>query len=192
VRADSRFKTLADVISDAKAKPGAISYGSWGIGNTTHLIGALFARSAGVDLLHVPYKGSPLQDFLGGHVDLTWFSSSLSLQMIQEGKVRPLATTWSRRTNELPNVPTLGESGLKDVTLPAWSGLYGPPGMSAALVQSIHADVETASRRPEYVATMKTLGVSVTNLPPAQFAARNAEELRRYQRDIAPLGIRLD
>ena len=192
VRADSRFKTLADVIAEAKARPGAVSYGSWGIGNTTHLIGALFARSAGIDLLHVPYKGSPLQDFLGGHVDLTWFASSLSLQMIQEGKVRALATTWSRRTSELPNVPTLAESGFKDVTLPAWSGLYGPAGMPATLVRSIHADVEAASRRPEYVAAMKTIGVTITNLPPPQFAAQNAEELRLYQKEIAPMGIRLD
>ncbi|MBC5768221.1 Bug family tripartite tricarboxylate transporter substrate binding protein [Ramlibacter albus] len=191
-RADSRFKTLADVLAEAKAKPGTVSYASWGPGNTTHLVGALFARAARVDLMHVPYKGSPFPDLLGGHVDLTWFGTSPSMQLIQEGKVRALAISWPQRIPELPNVPSVAEFGFKDVDIPSWGGLFGPAGMPAALVQSIHADVVAASRRPEYVAAMKTMGATITNMAPQQFAELNAEELRRHRKDIGPLAIKLD
>jgi tripartite-type tricarboxylate transporter receptor subunit TctC len=191
-RPESRFKTLADVLAEAKAKPGTVSYASWGQGNTTHLVGELFARAAHVDLLHVPYKTSPFPDLLGGHVDLTWFGTSPSMQMIQEGKVRALATSWHQRVPELPNVPSVAEFGFKDVDIPSWGGLYGPAGMPAGLLQSIYADVVAASRRPEYLAAMKAMGATITNLPPQQFAELNAEELRRHRRDIAPLGIKLD
>ncbi|HZF83851.1 MAG TPA: tripartite tricarboxylate transporter substrate binding protein [Burkholderiaceae bacterium] len=191
VRQDSRFKSVADVIREAKAKPGTISYGSWGAGNSTHVAGAMFARAAGIELLHVPYKGSPLQDFLGGHVDITWFSTLLSLQMIQEGKARALAVGYERRVPELPDVPTLAELGIRNADLPAWSALYGPPGMPGALVQAIHAEVVTASRQPAYLAAMKYAG-TVVNMPPAQFARFNEEELARYRRDLTPLGISVD
>lgn len=192
VRAESRFRNLAQVIEEARAKPNFVSYGSWGAGNTTHLIGALFARATGLELLHVPYKGSPLQDVLAGHVDMTWFATSLSHPMVQEGKMRALAVSWHTRVPELPDTPTLAELGIKDVFLPAWSGLYGPAGMPAALVQRLHADVVTASQRPEYLAAMKTAGATVTNMRPQQFAALNAEELRQYQKSIVPLRITLD
>jgi tripartite-type tricarboxylate transporter receptor subunit TctC len=192
VRAESRFKTLDDVLREARAKPGTVSYGSWGQGNTTHLIGALFARAAGLNLLHAPYKGSPIPDVLAGHVDLTWFNTSSSQQLIEEGKLRALAITWPTRVSALPNVPTLSEFGLKDVDLPSWTGLYGPARMSPSLVQSIYAEVVAASGRPEYVTALRTGGTIVSNVPPQQFAEINVAELRRYQRDIIPLGIKLD
>lgn len=192
VRPGSPFKTVADVVRQAKERPEAISYGSFGAGTTTHLIAAMFARAAGIDLLHVPFRGSPLTELLGGHIDLTWIGTSTSQQLIQEGKVRALAISWPSRIPELPDVPTLAESGYKDVDIPAWSGVYGPPGMPASLVQSIHADIVSASRRPEYATAMKTMGATISNLAPQQFASLNAEELRRYKKDLAPLGIRLD
>lgn len=192
VRAESRFKNLTQLVEEARSKPGTVSYGSWGAGNTTHLIAAMFARAAGIELLHIPYKGSPFQDVLAGHLDMTWFAATLSRQMVQEGKMRALAVSWPTRVPELPDTPTLVESGFKDVFLPAWAGLFGPPGMPAALVQRLHADVVTASQRPDYLAFMKTAGATVTNLLPQQFAALNAEELAQYQKDIVPLRIRLD
>ncbi|VTU28376.1 Argininosuccinate lyase [Variovorax sp. PBS-H4] len=192
VRSESRFKTVADVLREAKAKPGTVSYGSFGPGNTTHLVGALFARSAGVDLLHVPFKSSPLQDLMGGHIDLTWFNTSGAQEFIDHGKMRALAISWPSRVPELPNVPTLAELGVKDVDIPAWTGLYGPPRMPAALVQSLYANVVAASRQPEYTTWAKGSRVIVTNVPPQQFASENADELRRYRRDITPLGIKLD
>jgi tripartite-type tricarboxylate transporter receptor subunit TctC len=192
VRADSRFKTLAQLMDEAKARPGAVSYGSWGAGNTTHLIGALFARATGLDLLHIPYKGSPMQDVMAGHVDMTWFAASLSHQLVQEGKMRALAVTWPTRVPVLPTTPTLVELGIKDVFLPAWTGLYGPARMPGPVVQRLYADVVAASQRPEYLASMTTGGFAITNVAPQQFAALNAEELRQYQKSIVPLNITLD
>lgn len=192
VRPSSPFKTVADVVRQAKAKQESVSYGSFGAGTTTHLIGAMFALAAGVELLHVPFKGSPLTELMGGHIDLTWVGVSTAQPLIQEGKVRALAISWPNRIPDLPDVPTLAEFGYKDVDIPAWSGVYGPAGMPATIVQSIYADIVAASRRPEYAAAMKTAGAAISNMAPQQFAKLNAEELARYKKDIARLGIKLD
>lgn len=192
VRPDSRFKTLADLLREAKARPGAISYGSYGPGNPTHVIGAMFARAVNADLVHVPYRGSPVQDFLGGLIDLMWLGALTSMQMIQDGQARALAITSPRRIAELPNVPTLTELGYDSVDLPAWSGLWGPPRMAPELVQSIYSDFAAASRGADYRAFhQKNVGVPV-NMPPQQFAAFNVKELARYRRDLTPLNISLD
>jgi tripartite-type tricarboxylate transporter receptor subunit TctC len=192
VSKDSRFKTLSDVLREAKARPGGISYGSFGPGNPTHVMGALFARAAKVDLVHVPYRGSPLTDLLGGQINLVWMGALTSMQMIQDGQVRALAVTSSRRLPEIPNVPTLTELGYPRVDLPAWEGLWGPPKMAPALVQSVFADVASASRNADYQAYLrKNVGVPV-NTTPQQFAAFNVDELARYRRDLTPLNIRID
>lgn len=192
VRTDSRFKTLADVLREAKARPGSVSYGSFGVGNPTHVIGAMFARAAGADLVHVPYRTSPVPDFIGGQIQLMWLGALTSMQMLQDGQARALAFTGPRRMAELPDVPTLVELGHDGVDLPAWSGLWGPPKMAPDLVQSIYADFTTAARRADYQAFLKkNVGVPVS-MPPQQFAAFNVDELARYQRDLKPLNIQID
>lgn len=192
VRTDSRFKALSDVLQEAKVRPGTISYGSFGAGNPTHVVGAMFTRSANAELLHVPYRGSPLQDLLGGQIDLVWLGALTSVQMIQDRQVRALAVTGARRIPEMPDVPTLAELGINGVDLPAWSGLWGPPQMAPELVQSIYSDFVSASRGADYRAYLqKNVGVPV-NTTPQQFAAFNVEELARYRRDLTPLNIRID
>jgi len=192
VRTQSRFRTLGDVLKEAKARPATISYGSFGPGNPTHVIGAMFARSANVDLVHVAYRGSPVQDLLGGQIELMWQGALTSMQMIQDGQVRALAVTSARRLPELPDVPTLTELGIAGVDLPAWSGLWGPPKMSPELVQAIYADFSMASRRADYRAFLqKNVGAPV-EMSPQQFAAFNVEELARYRRDLTPLNIQID
>ena len=192
VSKDSRFKTLSEVLREAKARPGTISYGSFGPGNPTHVMGAVFARAANADLVHVPYRGSPLQDLLGGQINLVWMGALTSMQLILDGQVRALAFTGPRRLAEIPDVPTLAELGYGGVDLPAWSGLWGPPMMAPDLVQSIYADFASASRRADYQAYLrKNVGVPV-DMPPQQFAAFNVEELARYRRDLTPLNIRID
>lgn len=192
VRTDSRFKTLSDVLMEAKARPGTISYGSFGVGNPTHVMGAMFARAVSAQLLHVPYRTSPVPDFLGGQINLMFLGALTSMQMLQDGQARALAFTGPRRMPELPDVPTLTELGHEGVDLPAWSGLWGPAKMSPELVQSIYSDFTTAARRTDYQAfTRKNVGVPVST-PPQQFAAFNVEELARYQRDLKPLNIQID
>ena len=150
----------------------------------------MFAHAAHVELVHVPYRGSPLQDFLGGQFNLLWLGALTAMQMIQDGQVRALAVTSARRMPEIPDVPTLTELGHGGVDLPAWSGLWGPPKMAPELVQSIHADFAAASRRADYQAYLrKNVGVPI-DMPPQQFAAFNVEELARYRPDLTPLNIR--
>lgn len=192
VRTESRFKTLADVMQEVKARPGTISYGSYGTGNPTHVVGAMFARAANAELVHVPYRGTPIQDFLGGQFDLLWQGALTSMQMVQDRQVRVLAVTSPRRLAELPDVPTLTELGYPGVDLPAWMGLWGPPKMTPELVQSVYSEFSRAARRADYQAYLtKNVGVP-TSMSPQQFSAFNVEELARYKRDIAPLNIRID
>lgn len=192
VRNESKYKTLAEVMREAKARPGTISYGSYGAGNPTHVVGAMFERAANVELVHVPYRGSPIQDFLGGQFHLLWLGALTSMQMVQDGQVRPLAVTSAKRIPEMPDVPTLAELGYPSVDLPAWMGVWGPPKMAPDLVQSIYTDFASASKRADYQAFLKkNVGVPVS-MPPQQFAAFNVEELARYKRDIGPLNIRID
>lgn len=192
VRADSPYQNMAQLLQAARAKPGTIAYGSWGTGNTTHLIGELFTRSTGVNLLHVPYKGSPLTDFLGGHFELTFLGTALAMPLLQDGKVRALAISHNVRAPALPNVPTLAELGIKDVDIPAWSGLLGPSGMPPAMVQGLQRDVATAIKRPEYVERVKILGTTPVVSTPQQFSAYIASEVQRYIKQVGPLNISLD
>lgn len=192
VRADSPYNSVAQLIQAAKGKPGTISYGSWGTGNTTHLIGELFTRAAGIELLHVPYKGSPLTDFLGGHVELTFLGSSLAQPLLQEGKVRALAISSDQRAPGLPEVPTFVELGIKDVNIPAWSGLFAPRGMPPAAAAALQREVAAAVQRPEYLTNMKILATTPVASTPDQFAAYVGAEIERYKKQLQPLGIRLD
>lgn len=191
VRADSRFKTLSDLVREAQARPGRITYGSYGIGNPTHVMGAMFARAAKVDMLHVPYR-EPLTDFLGGQFELLWLGAQVAMQMIRDGQVRALAVSSPRRLPEIPDVPTLTELGYRGADLPAWMGVWGPPKMAPALVQSIFADFASAAQRGDYQTYVrKNVGMPLSTTP-QQFAAFNVEELARYRRDIAPLNISID
>jgi tripartite-type tricarboxylate transporter receptor subunit TctC len=188
----SRFKTLAEVMREAKTRPGTISYGSYGAGNPTHVIGAMFERAVNAELIHVPYRGSPIQDFLGGQFNLLWLGALTSMQLLQDGQVRALAVTSPRRIAEMPDIPTLTELGFPPVDLPAWMGVWGPPKMAPDLVQSIYADFASASKRADYQAFLKKNVGAPVSMPPSQFAAFNVEELARYKRDIAPLDIKID
>ena len=192
VRTDSPYKDLGQLIKDAHARPGTVSYASWGTGNTTHLIGELFARSAGIKVLHVPYKASPISDILGGHVDYTFMASSLAVPLIQEGKARALAISSEQRVKEMPAVPTLRELGIKDVDIPAWSGLLAPAGLSLQAAAVLQREVAAAAQRPEYQAFLKTSGGRLVLSTPVQFSSYLASEIQNYRKQLAPLGIRMD
>ena len=127
VSSASAYKTFQEFIAAAKASPGKVSYGSYGVANTSHVIAALMAHAAGVDLLHVPYKESPVPDVLGGRVDAMFLGYSLARPLLTEGKMRALAVAGDVRQRGLPEVPAFAEFGFKGVDVPTWSGLMGPP-----------------------------------------------------------------
>ncbi len=191
VREEAPYKTAKDFINAARSQPGKISYGSFGVGNTTHVVGALFAKGANIDLLHVPYR-SPVTDFLGGHVDSIFIGESVVQPLLKEGKVRALAISSSKRSATLPDVPTFDELGIKDADVPAWSGLLGPAGMQPATVQALNRALVEASKTPTYQANAKATMTHVVVSSPDDFAKVLDSQVKRFKAQLPPLGIRLD
>src|SRR6201996_2410461 len=144
-------KTAKDALALAKSKPGALTYASAGVGSINQIAAELIAQSAGVKLLHVPYKGGApaLNDLVGGHVDLYVSSLPQVLQLAKDGQTRPLAVTSAKRTPMLPDVPTLAESGLEGFELSSWWGIVGPAGMPAQIVNGLHAGIGKRLAGPE-------------------------------------------
>ncbi|WP_233233737.1 tripartite tricarboxylate transporter substrate binding protein [Bordetella sp. LUAb4] len=155
VRADSPIKTVAELIENAKSHPGKMNYSSAGTGSAIHLAGELFKAKAGVDVVHVPYKGaSPaLTALLGGEVDLMFSSTMEAAPMLSSGKVRALAVTSAERTSQFPNVPTLTEAGLKGYQVTGWYGVYVqanvPPDVLKALQQKAQQGLRSDDMRKQ-------------------------------------------
>lgn len=191
VRADSPYKTAQEFIAEARAKPGKISYGSFGVGNTTHVMGALFARSIGATMSHVPYA-SPINDFLGGHIDCIFIGESSVPPMLKGGRVRALATSWHERSPAIPDVPTFNELGVKNVDVPAWTGILGPKGIPPGTVQTLYGQIQTAARAPEYQNQIKNAGSVLALMSPEEFGKKLADELARFKVLLPPLGIKLE
>jgi len=191
VNANSRFNTVQDFVAAAKQKPGQINYGSFGIGNTTHLVGALFAQSAKLSLTHVPYK-NPIPDLLGGHIDAIFLGSSIAKALVDDGKVRALAISGDTRLGSLPNVPTFTELGFEGVDIPGWSGIWAPAGMSTSAAVQLQREVAAAMRRPEYIAATKIMESTPIASQPKDFASYVSSEIGRLKKQLGPLGIEME
>jgi tripartite-type tricarboxylate transporter receptor subunit TctC len=191
VAGDSRFKTMDQFLAAARAEPGKITYGSSGIGNTTHVVGELFCRSAHIELTHVPYKGTPLNDALAGTIDSFFVSPSLVMQYLQAGKLRALGISSARRIPQLPDTPTFGEYGI-EADIPAWSGFWGPPKLPMATVESLYRSIMKAAREKSFETYTRDNGGEIVGMPPAEFQAYVASEIERYKKVLPPLGIQVD
>ncbi|HEY6721342.1 MAG TPA: tripartite tricarboxylate transporter substrate binding protein [Burkholderiales bacterium] len=160
------------LIALAKAKPGSLSYGSAGIGASGHLAGELFNSVAGVNMVHVPYKGGApaLTDLVAGRIQVMFLSVSLSAPQLKEGKVKVLAVTGDKRSEKLPDVPTTAEQGFPGVQALLFSSLLVPAATPAAIVRRMNAEVVKALRAPEVVARLTDLGAVPAPSSPEQFA----------------------
>ena len=158
--AGSRYKSMADVLADAKAHPGKVTYGSPGNGTSIHLSGVMVEKAAGVKLVHVPYKGSnpALMDALAGNVDLLVSSVPSAIAQIKSGKLRALAVTSARRSSSLPDTPTLAESGLKGFDVSTWYGLFMPKGAPATIVAKVNGEVNKLLAMPEVREAIQSQG----------------------------------
>ena len=147
--ANPRFKTLADVVTAARAAPDGVTYGSPGNGTTIHLAAEIFSSAAGIKMRHVPYKGSnpAMMDVLAGNVDLMVSSIPSAMAQIKSGKLRPLAVTSARRSSSLPAVPTVAESGYKGFDVSTWYGLFMPAGTPQEIVGQVEPRSTSCSRR---------------------------------------------
>lgn len=192
VSVNSPFKTVADLLDHAKRNPGGVSYASAGIGNTTHLVGALFEQAAKVKLLHVPYKANYIPDLLGGHVDSTFLGTSIAQPLVREGKLRALAITGDVRSPLMPDVPTFKELGIAGIDVPAWAGLLAPANMPKQMAERLRESVKAAIHTPEYLARMAQSGSSPLASSPDEFKAYIESEIARYREKLGPLNIQMD
>ena len=161
VRAQSPYQSIADVLRDAKANPGKVSYGSSGNGSVSHLTGELLAQAAGVQLIHVGYRGAnpALVDLLGGQISMMVTSSASIEPMVQDGKARVLATFTRDGLPNLPGVPTVTQaSGLKGLEVPVWIGIMAPARTPAATVDKLAAEFTAICKLPETQERFRSLG----------------------------------
>jgi tripartite-type tricarboxylate transporter receptor subunit TctC len=191
VNGDSRFKTMQAFLAAARTELGKITYGSSGIGNTTHVVAELFCRSARVELTHVPYKATPIADAMTGTIDCFFVSPSLVMQYLKAGKLRALGVSSAERLPLLPDVPTFGEFGI-EADIPGWSGLWGPPKLPPAVLESLFRTLVKGALEKSFETYTRDNGGEVVCLPPAEFKAYVESEIARYQRLLPPLGIQVD
>ncbi|MDR6861418.1 tripartite tricarboxylate transporter substrate binding protein [Variovorax guangxiensis] len=191
-RAGSRFNSVQDVLEAAKKAPGKISYASAGNGNSTHVVGALFAKSAGVDLLHVPYRGDFMTDLLSGVVDMMFVGTAVVKPFVDSNKLKALGITGDKRAASFPQVPTFAEVGVKDVDLPSYVTILAPPNMPPTVLSALHDGFARTLREPGLAAKFKSNGMEPWILPPDQFKTHMRGELAHLQRVLPPLGIQMD
>ncbi len=187
-------KDIAELIALARRQPGALTYGSAGNGSSSHLSGALFETLAGVDMLHVPYKGSAplLVDVLAGRIDMTFDSYTVYEEHIQSGKVRPLGVTSKARMGRLPQVPTIAESGLAGYDVSNWLGLFAPAGVPKDVLATLHAALGRAMATPELRAQLVALGIEPAFGSPEDFAALIRAELPKWAAIIKKSGATVE
>ena len=192
VATESRYKTLKDLVDAAKAKPGSLNIGHAGIGSGTHLNTEKFIAAAGIQVVEVPFKGTPevVAAILSGNVDGYWAPISAALSFVKSGKVRPLAVSTSKRNPTMADVPTTAEAGTKNSESSLWVALWGPAGMSPELVNKINGDARKALADPGTKSKLENLGNTTVDLSAADFAKLVREELGSTRRLLQKAGVK--
>jgi tripartite-type tricarboxylate transporter receptor subunit TctC len=186
--------SVADLIKLAKEKPGQINFASSGSGTSIHLSGELFKTMAGVDMTHVPYKGSApaITDLIGGQVQVMFDNLPSSLQQIKAGKLRAIAVTSAQRAPALPDIPTIAESGLPGFEATSWFGIVAPAGTPPTIIARINADVNQWLQSPEAKEKLLAQGAVAAGGSPEQFAAYIHTETEKWARVVKASGAKVD
>ncbi len=186
--------SVAELIAHAKARPGQVNYASSGNGSGQHLFTALFASMAGVNLVHVPYRGSgqATTDLLGGTLPMAIPGMAGMLGHIKAGKLRALATTGEARAAQLPQVPTLAESGLAGYAAYVWMGLLAPKGTPAAIIERLHGELKAVLATPEVKAYFNDAGIEALGSTPTEMDKYFRDERERWARTIRDTGAKVD
>jgi tripartite-type tricarboxylate transporter receptor subunit TctC len=187
-------RSVAALVAEAKANPGKLTYASAGNGTSIHLAGELFAAMTGTDLVHVPYRGSgpAVSDLLGGQVDMMFDSVASARPHVQSGKLVALGVTTSRRSPAMPEVPTIGEAGIKGYELVPWFGVFMPAGTPDAAIAKMNQALREAMQTTEVKARFFVLGAEPVGSTPQAFAAQLAAETAAWGRLIRERNIRAD
>jgi tripartite-type tricarboxylate transporter receptor subunit TctC len=194
VSADSPYKSLADIVAAGKAKPGSLNFASAGNGTVAHLTIELLQKTAGTKFTHVPYKGASqaVTDLIGGQVQVYASSVPTLLGHIKNGKVRALAVTSAERITDLPQVPTVAESGYKGFESSTWFGFVGPAGIPQPVVAKLNTEINKALQSPELKQRLNEQGAMVLGGTPQQFAALIKSDIARWAPIIKESGAKLD
>jgi len=187
-------KTVKELVAYAKANPGKVHYPSPGFGTQPHLVGEMFKTMTGLDIVHVPYRGSApaITDLLAGQMQIYFDNFANVLQHVQSGKLRAIAVTGDARSPQLPDVATMRESGFGEIEATYWNGLFAPAGTPAAIVTRLNAAVNQALAVPEVDAALKKLGSDPKTGTSLAFAAFIAEEVQRWSKVVRDANIKVD
>ena len=187
-------KNIAELIALAKDKPGQLNYASSGNGSGQHLFMAMFASMSGIQMTHVPYRGSgqATTDVLAGTVPMSLPGLAGMVAHIKAGKLRALATTGARRAAQLPEVPTMAEAGVSGYSAYVWMGLLAPRGTPAAIVEKLHRELLAALAAPEVKQYFAEIGMEAVGSTPAEFDAFFREERDRWALIVKQTGAKVD
>jgi tripartite-type tricarboxylate transporter receptor subunit TctC len=194
VPAETPFKSVQELIAYAKANPGKLNYGSYGAGGAAHLAAELLARDAGIDWVHVPYKGGApaMADVLAGRLSAYFTNPITGLAHIQSGKIRALATTGAQRMKVLPDVPTIKEIGYKDFEVVEWNGFFVPAGTPADVITKLSETVKLATQQPEVQKRMAAQGVEPVGNSPKEFSDFLQGQIQKWAALVKSNNIRAD
>ena len=194
VAADSPYKTVADVVAAAKAKPESLNYASSGSGTVAHLATELLQKTAGVKFTHVPYKGAAQgsTDLIGGQIQMYMSSVPTLIGFVNNGKMRFLAVTSAKRTADLPAVPTVAESGFKGFEAVTWFGIAGPAGLPKDMVAKLNAAFNKALQDPEVKKKLASQGTDALGGTPEQFAKLIHDDIGRWAPIVKESGAKVD
>jgi len=192
-----QYKTCADVVAAARAKPGTLNYASTGNGASTHLAGAQFIQAAGLDMVHVPYRGQPGAQtaLLSGDVDVFFNQSGPAIGYIGQGQVKGLAVTTARRLPALPDVPTVAEAcGLPGFDSSTWYGIFAPPGLPEPIQARMNAEIQRIITAPDFQKWLiETQGITPSTISaPAEFRALQERDIARWAEVIRRSGAQVD
>lgn len=187
-------RSVKDLIALAKARPGEINFASSGIGGSVHLAGELFKSMAGINIVHIPYKGFAqlLTDVLSGQVPMAFNVMQNTLPLIKRSQIRALAVTSRRRSEKLPDLPTMSEAALPGYEMVTWHSLLAPAGTPPDVIERINREVNTILKMPDVRQRLDVLGVEVAGSTPAEFGQFLKSEIDKYARLIKSAGTRIE
>ena len=176
------IKSVNELIAYAKAKPGALNYGSSGTGGIAHLSGELFDLLAGTKLTHVPYKGTgpALNDLLGGQIQLIFGSAPSTIPLVNANRLRAIGVTTTKRSSALPDVPTVAEAGVPGYEVVLWYGVLGPKDLPKSIVERWNAEIRKATKLPDMKERLVSEGFDIDDSPPAVFQAMVKRDVAKW------------
>jgi tripartite-type tricarboxylate transporter receptor subunit TctC len=193
VPAQSPARTMRELLDLARAKPGALNYGSGGVGNINHLADELLKLKTGIDIAHIPYRGSApaMTDLVGGRIDLVIDGMNVVQPFVQAGTVRALAVTSEARVRQMPEVPTAAEAGVPDFVISGWQGLMAPARTPPAILRRLEREIEAALKEPALRDRLSAQGTEPAFMPAEAFGRFAAQERARWTEVVRAAGIKI-